>query len=241
MGTAVGIDIGGTFARFACVDDETGVLARARRSLPGSPEDLLTLIDEWVGQAAASSDGPLGGVGLAVPGILTDDQLRVARSINVPYLCDMDLVEIVSHHTSLPAKLITDVDAAAWGEYVARRGKVDPLVHLRIGTGIGLGVVSGGSPAAVARDGLRHASMLMVQDPRWIRSCPCGGAGCLEAIASGSALTQAARQMGVGELAAIDAAYQREGEVRHLIHEVAEALLSVLDELHAYYEPALMV
>jgi predicted NBD/HSP70 family sugar kinase len=198
---AIGIDVGGTRTRVAAVDRSGRVLAR-RHHLADRTPDGNALID-WLDRAVAEvfgearpHDAEIGGVGLALPGIIDRQGRVVVRSVNLPFLEGRPIAEELGGRTGLEVRLVTDADAATWAEYLACSPSPRGFVHLRLGTGIACGVVTDGSllDLSVGRSG--HLDALIVDDRPDAATCRCGKRGCLETAASGVALTERGQQAG---------------------------------------------
>jgi predicted NBD/HSP70 family sugar kinase len=102
----------------------------------------------------------------------------------------------LSTKIGLPLTLENDNSAAAWGEFrFGAGGEVDHLVFVGLGTGIGGGVISHGvllRGTQGAGGELGHVT-IHATGPR----CACGNHGCLEALASGTAIARRARELAV--------------------------------------------
>jgi predicted NBD/HSP70 family sugar kinase len=89
-----------------------------------------------------------------------------------------------------------DVNIMALGERQTAFPRVEDLVFVKVATGIGAGLISGGTLQRGARGtagDLGHARVPGADDV----TCRCGNTGCLEAVAAGPAVAQALRRAGV--------------------------------------------
>ncbi len=185
--TAVAIDVGGTTIKGELVDRAGRVLATARRPTPGSDGALVAigeLGDELLGQAGTRG---VAGVGVVVPG-LVDPRAGVATySANIGWR-DLQLTEPLAARWRTSVRLGHDVAAAAAAEtrHGAGRGE-SHVAFVVIGTGIAAAVVSGGRLVSGPRGEIAELGHVPVRTaPR----CACGGDGCLEAVASASAIAE---------------------------------------------------
>ena len=189
----LGIDIGGTKMAAGVVDDDGRILARARRATPTSDP---AAIDQAIADLylELSSYGTIQHVGLAAAGFVSSDRSTVLTAPNLPWH-NYPLAERVA--ALLPAGCVVvvenDANAAAWGEHLyGPVGGTSTSLMITLGTGIGGGIVSGGSlmrGAFGAAGEVGHFTV--VQDGL---SCGCGNLGCWEAYASGTALVENARR-----------------------------------------------
>jgi len=229
---AIGVDVGGTKIAAGVVSAEGEVLDEVRHPTPHSPEKLVEAI---AGAIAEVGDGyDVGGVCLAVPGNILAAENRVIFSPNLRAIEGIPLKDELEPKIGLPLTIENDANAAAWGEFRFGAGsEVDHLVFVTLGTGIGGGVITHGvlmRGAQGAGGELGHTT-IQATGPR----CACGNHGCLEALASGSAIRRRAREIAIERPgSALDRlASEREilGEdVTRLARDGDEAALSVLEE-----------
>ncbi len=186
-----GIEAGGT--KFVCVvgsSPET-IEAEIRFANTGPEETLRRAADFFHAQALES---PLAGIGVGSFGPLDLNPKSPTYGFitTTPKLewANTDFTGYLEQSLQLPVVIDTDVNAAAYGEYVWGAAKgVDHLVYNTIGTGIGAGVIIDGHPI----HGLSHPEMGhifiphdRVQDP-FAGVCPYHR-DCFEGLASGSAI-----------------------------------------------------
>ncbi|MFZ0325568.1 MAG: ROK family protein [Actinomycetes bacterium] len=194
MGFTVGVDVGGTKASGVLVDAAGTVVARTRR--PSASEDYSGLVDSIVATVQdLQLEGAVEAVGLAVAGNVNEDRSRVVTSPNIPPLKDQPLRDELQARLGLPVVLENDANAAAWGEYrFGRWSHTSDVVVLTVGTGLGAGLVMDGE--------LRRGAHGFAGEPGHVpvvpegRPCPCGGRGCWEQYASGTALLRYYRDAG---------------------------------------------
>lgn len=184
---AVGIDVGGTKLVAAGVDRDGLVGARIREETPaGDPDQLMAAL------AAIVAD--LGGsglpVGLGIAGIVdAAGVLRYGANLDVR---DFDVGPRLQALTGRPVTVVNDATGAVWGEVQAGAGRgVDDVVMFTLGTGVGGGVVVGGSIVEGSQGFAGELGHLIVEEGG--RRCPCGNRGCLEAYSSGTAVALRAR------------------------------------------------
>lgn len=197
---ALGIDVGGTHMRVGVVDSAGNVLAGARAAtLPErGPEDTVRRLAETACEAltrAGAVAGPAGpawppalaGVGLATPGPVDAEKGVIVTTPNLPGWRDVPVARLLAGHLGLPVRLVRDSNAALLGEVWlgAARGCAD-VVLLTLGTGVGGAALVGGR-LLTGRDGFAGEFGHMTIEPDGPR-CGCGNAGCLEALASGTAV-----------------------------------------------------
>lgn len=161
--------------------------ARRRTSLRPVSLDSLSL----------DLDAPFP-VGLALPATLNDSRDTVVRCVNLPFLEGESPRGHLSPALRRRLCVLTDAEAATWGEYSARKTGADNFAHLRLGTGVACGVVVKGELLRLDRGRKTHPDFLVVDNSPEADPCPCGLRGCLETVASGSALAQQTARLGLG-------------------------------------------
>lgn len=191
----IGIDVGGTNTRFALVDGDGRIMVRERRltEINLGREMFLELffsgIAEMRGKAAAGGR-EVCAVGAGVPGLISNDGL-IYSSVNLTPLEGLNLRDLISDATSLPAVVINDANASAWGEKRYGAGSTfGSMLMFTLGTGVGSGLVLDGK-LWTGIDGVAGEYGHTTVEPEGI-SCNCGNHGCLEQYASASALVAAA-------------------------------------------------
>ena len=230
---AVGVDVGGTKIAAGVVTPDGKILDEVRYPTPHSPGTLVETIARAISEVG---DGPqVGGVCLAVPGLILAQANKVVFSPNLRAVEGIPLKDELEPKIGMPLTIENDGNAAAWGEFRFGVGsEADHLVFVALGTGIGGGVITQGILMRGAQGSGGELGHVTIQatGPR----CACGNNGCLEALASGTAIGRRARELAVEQpdsaLGRLAARRQILGEdVTELAREGDEVALSVLDEV----------
>jgi glucokinase len=230
---AIGVDVGGTKIAAAVVSPAGEILNEVRYPTQAVPPDRL--IDTIAGAITEVKDGfEVGAVCLAVPGLIMSSVNTVIFSPNLHEIENIRLDEEIGGRTGMRVTVENDANAAAWGEFRFGAGKdVEHQIFVTLGTGVGGGVIMHGvllRGAQGAGGELGHVTL----DPDG-PVCGCGNHGCLEALASGTAIGRRAREVAnarpnsaLGRLA-IDRQVLGE-DVTGLAREGDEAALYVMEE-----------
>lgn len=174
----------------------------ARRASPAGGNGPAADVEAEVRPAAGAGDDPevrLAAVGLAVAGPLDRDRGRVLAALNLGF-ADRPMRRDLADRLGVPVVLENDANAAALAEH--RRGAgagARCMVMLTLGTGIGGGIVLDGRLLVGANGAaaeLGHLPVVPAGDP-----CGCGGRGCLERYASGTAIARRANRARLGAAA----------------------------------------
>jgi glucokinase len=191
----VGIDLGGTTLTAAVVDVESGervgrhhVPTLAKEGHEAVMARMAALVDEAIAEAGMEKVN-IGGIGVGAPGVLDLEKGMTRFLPNLPgQWRDVPLRDTLQERTGLPVTLLNDVRSFALAEKSFGAGRdVDTMVAMTIGTGIGGGLVIDGK-LHLGLDGTAGEVGHHVIDPYGPR-CGCGSRGCLEAFASGPAIT----------------------------------------------------
>lgn len=191
-GYAVAADIGHQHVRVAVCDLRGNLVAdtAVANDTDRAPRETLDLTADLIHQALReeniATDGVLGlGVDIAAP-VRTADGTLEAHGI-MPGWVGLRPGSELQQRTGLTTWLTNDADAGALGErlYGAGRSTSD-MIYIRLSTGIGAGIVSGGRPLT-GSGGLAGEVGHIRSDPGG-NICRCGNRGCLETVASPDAI-----------------------------------------------------
>lgn len=193
-GEIIGVDLGGTKMLLGVVDPDSKVLWESREASTGQTEDeLVELLVREVEEARGKCPG-VAAVGLGIPATVDHDKGIARSAVNLP-LENLPIREIAGERTGLPIVVDNDANVAALAEhlYGAAKGTRN-AVMLTIGTGIGGGLILNGEVyrgATGAGAELGH-TVIEVDGPPCQGNCP--GRGCVETLASGTALGREGRE-----------------------------------------------
>jgi glucokinase len=196
--TAIGLDIGGTKIAGGVVADDGTVLDLVEVSTPatGDAPAMLEALRQVIGKLRDTHPA-VKAIGAGAAGMVEWPGGHIRWAPNNAYR-DLPLRELLAQEAGLPAIVDNDANVAAWAE--ARHGAAAGYGHvvvLTVGTGIGAGVVLGGQLQR-GHSGLSGEIGHIILAPDG-RRCGCGNTGCLEAMASGSALGRAGREAAAAE------------------------------------------
>jgi predicted NBD/HSP70 family sugar kinase len=196
----VGVDIGATHVRAALTDLDGAILGEvdARIAVTEGPEVVLGWVVESVRDLVARTERPLsdlGAIGIGLPGPV---EHSTGRPINPPIMPGWDRYDVPGHLQEVypvPVLVDNDVNIMALGERRQHLRDVDDLVLIKVATGIGAGIVTGGVLQRGAQGTAGDLGHVRVPGADEV-VCRCGNTGCLEAVAAGPALAAAVRQLG---------------------------------------------
>jgi glucokinase len=193
----LGVDVGGTKIQASVVRESGETLERRRRPTPrtGGPEQVLAVIETVIADAleeAKVEPGTLEAIGVAVPGVVDPDTARVIFTPNMS-LTGVVLGAHLEGCFHVPVAVGNDGNLGTLGEsWLGSARKAASAVGIWVGTGIGAGIVRKGKLWRGARESAGEIGHIVVEigGPE----CGCGNRGCLEALASRSAIERDIRQ-----------------------------------------------
>ncbi|WP_331768245.1 ROK family transcriptional regulator [Embleya sp. NBC_00896] len=256
----VGIDIGATSLGVAVTDGELRVLGHV-----SEPCDVRQGPEVVLGLALSLIDGlrdrglmpAVHGVGLGMPGPVS---FREGVPVVPPIMPGWDrypVREVLGRELGCPVQVDNDVNIMAVGEQHAGSARsVDDFLFVKIGTGIGCGIVVDGGVYRGASGSAGDIGHIRVAESG--PTCACGNVGCLEAFFGGTALVRdataaarsgasaqlAARLVEAGELRVADiAAAASAGDVAaiRLVRTGGRRVGQVLATLVSFFNPGLIV
>lgn len=183
----IGIDLGGTNFAVGLVDESGKIVVRSqgKTKVDDGPQIVAKRLAEVVNKVKEGVE--VSAVGIGSPGSIDHKKGVVRFSPNFPGWRDFPLAEQISKYTNLEVYVENDANAYALGEHTFGVGRgYDHLVCLTLGTGIGGGVITHGvllrGSTGIGAE-LGHMNVLP-NGPK----CGCGSNGCLEALASATAM-----------------------------------------------------
>lgn len=264
---ALGVDLGGTNARAAVVDRDSGEIVAAHKEphRDRSPEAVVATVAHAVREAsggAGMQPAAFGHVGVGVAGQVLGKSGVVLNAPNLGWR-DVTLGQQLERALGARVRIANDLSAAAWGErrFGAARG-VDDAALVFVGSGVGSGLILGGrlheGHHGVAGE-LGHVKVRPKRPDTPVRRCGCGELSCLEAYASGVNIAARVRdELAAGAASSvralvqddldrinasvIDRAYaDRDGYARALWDEVADLLGTAVAGLVTLLNPARVI
>ncbi|MCP8707671.1 ROK family protein [Streptomyces thermocarboxydus] len=256
----LGVDIGATSVDVAVTNAELEILGHINQPMDVR-EGPVAVFEQVLSMAAKLKATGLAegfdGAGIGVPGpVRFPEGIPVAPPI-MPGWDGFPVREALSQELGCPVMVDNDVNLMALGEQHAGVARtVADFLCVKIGTGIGCGIVVGGE---VYRGTTGSAGDIgHIQAVPDGRPCACGNRGCLEAHFSGAALARdateaaeqqhspelAARLEANGTLSAVDvaaAAAAGDATALDLIREGGNRTGQVIAGLVSFFNPGLVV
>lgn len=215
------------------------IVAEANRpmSLLAGPRAVIS--DTWgIAQELAATMQRavrIEGVAMSVPGPVDSRDGRLMAPMRMPGWNGVVVSQLLSEVSGVPTVVENDANAMAVGECMERGPSVRDLVFVKAGSGIGCGIVAGGHLHRGFRGVAGDISHVAIAGAPPV-ICSCGRAGCLDVVASGTAIVDALRESGVevetldDVLALADNAHPRAtGLLREAGQRVGEVLATIIN------------
>ncbi|GLU91135.1 sugar kinase [Agromyces sp. NBRC 114283] len=194
-------DLGASHATLA-ITDLTGAVLLERSEpidIAEGPEAVLG----WLVETGVAMLRELGrdrselvAIGIGIPGPV---EHSTGRPVNPPIMPGWNRFDVpgwVQQHLEVPVLVDNDVNIMALGERQAAWPSTDHLMFVKVATGIGAGIISGGLLQRGAQGIAGDIGHVRVSRGAGV-PCSCGNQDCLEALASGPAIARSLRERGL--------------------------------------------
>jgi glucokinase len=190
----IGVDLGGTKILVGVFDAKFRLLAREKKNTKAAlgPLPVVERVAECVRDALAAAAVPhtaVRALGVGVPGMVDTRRGLVRVAPNLHWR-DFPFARLLRAKLDVPVIIVNDVEAGTLAvQHFGAGRRLQHFVCMFIGTGIGGGIVIGGQQyRGSAGMGGEIGHMVVVPDDG--PKCGCGNRGCLEAVASRSAIVR---------------------------------------------------
>ena len=194
----VGLDLGGTNAKLGLVSEDGRLIERHRFPVRAErgPEpiiaDLVSGVKELISRAGVAA--PPLGLAVGAAGVIQPREGVLVRAPNLPGWKNVPLGRLLSEALGLEVRLANDADLFTLGEWLAGAGRgLDYLVGVTLGTGVGGGLVLGGSLYSGAFGSAAEVGHMVIEPEG--RPCNCGSRGCLETLSSATGIVRTAKEL----------------------------------------------
>ncbi|GAA3310081.1 ROK family protein [Streptomyces cinereospinus] len=243
-----GVDIGASHCRVGLLDIG-GALLAAREdplNIADGPEAVLGHVERTLHTLLETADGTasrtLRAIGVGVPGPVEFSTGRPVDPPIMPGWHQYPIPEFFEERFGVRALIDNDVNVMALAEQRLAFSDTLHLLYLKVGTGIGCGIVADGRIHRGAQGSAGDIGHIRVGERD--EPCRCGNSGCLEAIAGGAALADRLRELGLEAAGSLDIVQLvREGnrEAVRMVREAGRAVGEVLSGLVNFFNPETVV
>ena len=228
----IGLDIGGTKIDAVLLRDDLTIASRVRVRTGKGPRAVVASAERAVHDVVASTGGSaasaVASIGAGIPGMVDAERGRVRHAVNLD-VTDLALADELSARVGVPVHVENDVKAASLGAYhlLSLTGSA---ALLNLGTGVAAGIVLDGRLWRGPGGGAGEVGHIPIEPGGAI--CGCGQRGCIETLASGSAVARLwpshAEHPAVELFDAADAGDERARTVRRTVAQAVASGIRVL-------------
>ncbi len=200
----IGIDFGGTGIKYTALDESnqhTEIYSVPTPVADGKDailQQIVTGCRDYIARLGLAREDILR-IGIGSPGPLSVKRGIILALPNIPNMQNVPIKSILEEELGFPVTLENDANAASYAEFLCGAGEtISSMVMLTLGTGVGSGIIIGGTLVHGAHDMGGELGHLIVAPGG--RECSCGQRGCLEEYSSAGALGRyAAEALANGE------------------------------------------
>ena len=247
-GVVLAADLGATHSRLAVSDLSGEPLAElaADMDIADGPERVLGWVDDSFRTLLTKSKrkrGDVRGIGIGLPGPVS---FSTGQAVNPPIMPGWDGFSVplwFGARLDVPVLVDNDVNIMALGEHRVHFRETENLLFVKVGTGIGCGIVAGYEIHRGAQGAAGDIGHIRV-DGHDDTVCRCGNTGCLEAMAGGRALARRLTEAGAPAEGTRDVVeLVRAGDTRavRMVREAGRYLGEVLAACVNFFNPAVIV
>ena len=197
LGVVIGIDLGATSLDVAVMRPDLGVVAQHGEpaDVRAGPGVVLARVREVVRELLARSGIPARkviGIGMGVPGPVDFASAQLVEPPLMPEWDSFSIRDYLGEAFAAPVFVDNDVNLMALGELWRLQRSLQNFLVIKVGTGIGCGIVCHGQVYRGANGSAGDVGHICVDQagPR----CHCGNPGCVEAMAAAPAITRMAME-----------------------------------------------
>lgn len=241
-----GVDLSETHATIILIDRSNTIVAEGTCPAPLElgPQEVCENVHAGILDLVNThGSGQVAGIGLSLPGPVDSRTGELLSPTRMPGWNGVDVAKVMTQISGIPAVVENDANALALGEHSRRRGTAPHLLFIKAGSGIGCGIIADGQIhrgyRGVAGD-ISHVTLPGVPPI----ACSCGRVGCLDVVASGSAIVDELQAEGVDvdsitEL--LDLADQGNPLATGLLRQAGQHLGGVLATIVNFFNPQTLV
>ena len=247
-GVILTADLGATHGRLAVTDLRARVIAEESHdiAIADGPDAVLTWLEDAFHallETTPRTAADVVGVGVGVPGPV---EFATGTPVAPPIMPGWDgypVARRLAEHFEAPTLVDNDVNIMALGEHWMAYHDADHMLFVKVGTGIGCGIITDGRihrGALGAAGDIGHIHILGHDDVL----CRCGNQGCLEAVAGGAAVAAKLSAEGISAQNTRDVVtLVREGRPRavQLVRQAGRELGEVLASAVNFFNPGIIV
>ncbi|GAB2662961.1 N-acetylmannosamine kinase [Vibrio panuliri] len=188
--STLAIDIGGTKIAIGLVKNDAIV---ERRQFPTPVVSQANEFAHSILEQAGTWLNEAHRIGISTTGLVSEQGISAINPDTLAFPAPFPLKQALESLTGLPVAMLNDAQAAAWYEYTKLTNPVSNMAFITVSTGVGGGIIIDGKLHSGHSGLAGHVGHFSI-DPNG-PACGCGQVGCVEAIASGTAIKRSSDQI----------------------------------------------
>jgi len=189
----IALDLSEENLRGAVVNLRGEIRQRVTEPLHGRRgQAALELAFHLVDALVAAASRPLLGIGIGAPGLIDTSVGQMLWAVNLDWM-DLPIGQQFEQRYGVPVYLANDCQVAALAQLIYRQSRTGSLAAIKLGTGLGAGIVLNGQLFQGAGFGAGEIGHIIVAEDGL--PCRCGNRGCLETIATLPRITERAQNI----------------------------------------------
>jgi len=235
----IGIDLGGTKIAGVLTTPSGKIIMDVQipTEAQKGKKQVIANIKKAVRMLIHSHKAKVSAIGIGAPGPILYEKGIVIEAPNLPGWKKVHLKNILEKEFKLPIFVDNDANCAALAEARFGAGKsAKHFIYMTVSTGIGGGIIIDNKLYRGAIGSAGEFGHMKIADSS--PKCGCGNYGCLEALASGSALK---KMTGMNAISVELAARQGEKKARQAIRELAHYLAIGIANLINAFNPEMVI
>ena len=247
-GAALGVDFGHRHLRVALADLSSTVLAERRvdvdvdTSAEHALDAAAAMVAEVLDEAGLSIQQVIG-VGMGLPGPIDRRTGLVRSSVILPGWVGLNAGDEFARRLNVHVDVDNDANLGALGEHTLGAGRgYDDVIYVKVASGIGAGIVLGGRLHRGVTGNAGEIGHVQVRPDGVV--CRCGNRGCLETVASATALLATLRPVHGSELdmsGLLELAGREDPGTLRVIKDAGRAVGQALGDLCNSLNPAAII
>ncbi len=224
------IDIGGTKIALGLVSQ--GKLIE-RKQIPTPKATSADQFAQVIIDACSDWLESAERIGVSTTGLITPDGITAINPDTLAFPAPFPLHKALTKITQLPVEMLNDAQAAAWFEFLQLDNHCQNMAYITVSTGVGGGLVLNRQLHKGANNFAGHIGHMVVEQYGW--ECGCGQSGCVEAIASGTAMNKRAKQIVSPDITNVElfAMADNNAQAKSIIQASAKAIATLCCNLKA--------
>ncbi len=189
----IALDLSEENLRGAVVNLRGEIRQRVTEPLHGRRgQAVLELAFRLVDALVAAASQPLLGIGIGAPGLIDTSNGQMLWAVNLDWM-DLPIGQLFEQRYGVPVYLANDCQVAALAQLIYRQSRTGSLAAIKLGTGLGAGIVLNGQLFQGAGFGAGEIGHIIIDENGLL--CRCGNRGCLETIATLPRIAERAQQI----------------------------------------------